>query len=42
MSITITEFEKKTYYFINENGEIQVSNIPKIMGVQFLSSRMQG
>jgi hypothetical protein len=31
MSITITEFEKKAYDYIREQGEVQVSNIPKMM-----------
>ena len=31
MSITITEFEKKTYDYIKEQGELQISNIPKRM-----------
>jgi hypothetical protein len=31
MSIKITEFEKKTYDYIKEQGELQVSNIPKMM-----------
>ena len=31
MSKTITEFEKKTYEYIKEHGEVQVSNIPKLM-----------
>lgn len=31
MSITITEFEKKTYDYIKEQGELKVSNIPKLM-----------
>jgi hypothetical protein len=31
MSIKITEFEKKTYDYIKEQGEVKVSNIPKMM-----------
>lgn len=31
MSISITEFEKKAYDYIKEQGELQVSNIPKRM-----------
>jgi hypothetical protein len=31
VSIKITEFEKKTYSFIKEQGEVKVSNIPKMM-----------
>ncbi len=31
MSIKITEFEKKTYDYIKEQGEVPVSNIPKMM-----------
>ena len=31
MSITITEFEKKTYDYIKEKDEIRVSNLPKMM-----------
>ena len=31
MSITITKFEKKTYDYIKEQGEVQVSNVPKMM-----------
>ena len=31
MSITITEFERKTYDYIKEQGEVHVSNIPKMM-----------
>ena len=31
MSIRITEFEKKTYDYIKEQGELQVSNVPKMM-----------
>ena len=31
MSTTITEFEKKTYDYIKEQGEVLVSNIPKRM-----------
>ena len=27
----ITEFEKKAYYYIKEQGEVPVSNIPKMM-----------
>ena len=31
MPIKITEFEKKTYDYIKEQGEVKVSNIPKMM-----------
>jgi hypothetical protein len=31
LSIKLTEFEKKTYYYIKEQGELKVSNIPKMM-----------
>jgi hypothetical protein len=31
MSIRITEFEKKTYDYIKEQGEVIVANIPKMM-----------
>ena len=31
MSIKLTEFEKKTYYYIKEQGDLKVSNIPKMM-----------
>jgi hypothetical protein len=31
MSITITEFEKKTYDYIKEKGGMRVSNLPKMM-----------
>ena len=31
MLIKITKFEKKTYSYIKEQGEVKVSNIPKMM-----------
>jgi hypothetical protein len=31
LSIKITEFEKKTCDYIKEKGEVQVSNVPKMM-----------
>jgi hypothetical protein len=31
MAIKITEFEKKTYDYIKERGELKVSSIPKMM-----------
>ena len=31
MSKIITDFEQKTYDYIKEKGEIQISNIPKMM-----------
>jgi hypothetical protein len=31
MAMNITEFEKKTYDYIKEKGELQVSNVPKMM-----------
>lgn len=31
MAIKITEFEKKTYDYIKEQGDLKVSNIPKMM-----------
>ena len=41
MSIKITEFERKTYDYIKEQGEMKVSAVPKMMWVQFQSLRMQ-
>jgi hypothetical protein len=31
MSIKITEFEKKTYNYIKEQGNVKVSDVPKMM-----------
>ena len=31
MSIKITEFEKKAYNYIKEQGDVKVSNVPKMM-----------
>jgi hypothetical protein len=31
MAIKITDFEKKTYDYIKEQGDVKVSNIPKMM-----------
>ncbi len=31
MTMKITEFQKKTYDYIKEQGDVQVSNIPKMM-----------
>jgi hypothetical protein len=31
MSKKITEFEKKTYDYIRVQGEVQVSNVPRMM-----------